>query len=123
MGAEQQLAINLLRQLQLQRDYRVQASLQMEEKPTKPPSLSQRLKKAKDTLLLNPADKKQVMEWMDLEKNSAILHKTDRAIAEKLRAENSNFDSSVDYYDEDYIEDYSEDYIEDYGEYDDDDID
>ena len=117
--AEQQLAINLLRQLQLQRDYRVQTPLQMEEKPTKPPSLSQRLKKAKDTLLLNPADKKQVMEWMDLEKNSAILHKTDRAIAEKLRAENSNFDSSVDYYDEEYTEDYSEDY----GEYDDDDID
>ena len=113
--AEQQLAVNLLRQLQLQRDFRLQTPLQVQEKPTKTPSLSQRLKKAKATLLLNPEDKKQVMEWMDLEKNSAILHKTDRAIAEKLRAENSYFDSSVDYYEDDYSEDY--------GEYDDDDID
>ena len=121
--AEQQLAINLLRQLQLQREYRLQSPLlhhhqqEVQEKPNKSPSLSQRLEKAKATLLLNPEDKKQVLEWMDLEKNSAILHKTDRAIAEKLRAENSDFDttSSVDYYDEDYTYDYEE--------YDDNDID
>lgn len=115
--AEQQLAVNLLRQLQLQREFRLQSPLQVQEKPNKTPSLSQRLTKAKATLLLNPEDKKQVLEWMDLEKNSAILHKTDRAIAEKLRAENSYFepDSSVDYYEDDYSEDY--------GEYDDEDID
>ena len=113
--AEQQLAVKLLRQLQLQRELRLQSPLKVQEKPNKTPSLSQRLKKAKDTLLLNPEDKKQVLEWMDLEKNSAILHKTDRAIAEKLRAENFYFDSPVDYYEDDYSEDY--------GEYDDDDID
>ena len=28
----------------------------------------------------------QVMEWMDLERNAAILEKTDKAIAQKLRA-------------------------------------
>ena len=106
--AEQQLAINLLRQLQLQRDQRFQTPLQVQEKPSNTPPLSQRLKKAKATLLLNPEDKKQVMEWMDLEKNSAILHKTDRAIAEKLRAENSYFDSADDYYEDDYSEEYEE---------------
>ena len=30
----------------------------------------------------------QVIEWMDLERNAAILEKTDKAIAQKLRAAN-----------------------------------
>ena len=29
------------------------------------------------------------MEWMDLERNAAILEKTDKAIAQKLRASSS----------------------------------
>jgi hypothetical protein len=31
----------------------------------------------------------QVMEWLDLERNAAILEKTDRKIADKLRAKTS----------------------------------
>lgn len=100
---EQQLAIKLLRQMQLQRDYRLQLEA-VEEKAETTPSVQQRLKKIKASILLRPEDKKQVMSWMDLEKNSAILHKTDKAIAEKLRQE------KPDYYEEDYVYEYGDSY-------------
>ena len=98
---EQQLAIKLLRQMQLQRDYRLQLEA-VEKKAKTAPSVAQRLKKVKSSILLKPDDKKQVMSWMDLEKNSAILHKTDKAIAEKLRQE------KLDNYEEDYEYDYDD---------------
>ena len=103
---EQQLAIKLLRQMQLQRDYKMELEA-VQEKARASPSLSQRLKKAKATILLNSDDKKQVMQWMDLEKNSAILHKTDKAIAQKLRDESFSRD---EYYDGEYEEDYTDSY-------------
>ncbi len=31
----------------------------------------------------------QVLEWLDLERNAAILQKTDKKIAQKLRAKNA----------------------------------
>ena len=67
-------------------------------------SLTKYLKKAKASLTLDPEEKKQMMEWMDLEKNAAILHKTDKAIASKLRLverfhEDDNSDYA-DYYDD-----------------------
>ena len=37
-----------------------------------------------------------MMEWMDLEKNAAILHKTDKAIAQKLRFAGSERDQQPD---------------------------
>ena len=36
--------------------------------------------------IMIPMPVMQVMEWMDLERNAAILEKTDKAIAQKLRA-------------------------------------
>ena len=35
-------------------------------------------------------EKKQVLECLDLERNAAILDKTDKAIADKLRAKNAS---------------------------------
>ena len=80
----------------------------LRNKPTKKPklvdpilSLSKYLKKAKASLTLDPEKKKQMMEWMDLEKNAAILHKTDKAIAQKIRSASSKKNQEPDFYDKD----------------------
>ena len=96
---EQQMAINLLRQMQSTRnDPGIQESTRNDEQRVKlrnrkrpkvidsVMSLAKQIQKARSTVELDPEDKKQVMEWMDLEKNAAILHKTDKAIANKLRS-------------------------------------
>ena len=96
---EQQMAINLLRQMQSTRnDPGIQESTRNDEERVKlrnrkrpkvidsVMSLAKQIQKARSTVELHPEDKKQVMEWMDLEKNAAILHKTDKAIANKLRS-------------------------------------
>jgi len=44
-----------------------------------------RLSQAAPLLNLNKEERRQVMEWMDLERNAAILEKTDKAIAAKVR--------------------------------------
>ena len=68
---EQQLAIKLLKQMKLKKDYQHQLR-RVQETPKSTSSLSQLLTKAKSSTLLNPEDNKQVMEWMDLEKNSYL---------------------------------------------------
>ena len=86
---EQQMAINLLRQMQSTRNNKQRVKLRNRKKPKvidSVMSLAKQLQKARSTVELDPEDKKQVMEWMDLEKNAAILHKTDKAIANKLRS-------------------------------------
>ena len=86
---EQQMAINLLRQMQSTRKDKQRVKLRNRKKPKvidSVMSLAKQLQKARSTVELDPEDKKQVMEWMDLEKNAAILHKTDKAIANKLRS-------------------------------------
>ena len=96
---EQQMAINLLRQMQSTRnDPGIQESTRNDEQRVKlrnrkrpkvidsVMSLAKQIQKARSTVELDPEDKKQVMEWMDVEKNAAILHKTDKAIANKLRS-------------------------------------
>ena len=59
-------------------------------------SLTKYLEKAKASLTLDPEEKKQMMEWMDLEKNAAILHKTDKAIAQKIRTASAKNDQQTD---------------------------
>lgn len=86
---EQQMAINLLRQMQSTRNDKQRVKLRNRNKPKvidSVMSLAKQIQKARSTVELDPEDKKQVMEWMDLEKNAAILHKTDKAIANKLRS-------------------------------------
>ena len=86
---EQQMAINLLRQMQSTRNDKQRVKLSNRNKPKvidSVMSLAKQIQKARSTVKLDPEDKKQVMEWMDLEKNAAILHKTDKAIANKLRS-------------------------------------
>ena len=86
---EQQMAINLLRQMQSTRNDKQRFKLRNRNKPKvidSVMSLAKQIQKARSTVELDPEDKKQVMEWMDLEKNAAILHKTDKAIANKLRS-------------------------------------
>ena len=86
---EQQMAINLLRQMQSTRNDKQRVKLRNRKRPKvidSVMSLAKQIQKARSTVELDPEDKKQVMEWMDLEKNAAILHKTDKAIANKLRS-------------------------------------
>ena len=86
---EQQMAINLLRQMQSTSNDKQRVKLRNRNKPKvidSVMSLAKQIQKARSTVELDPEDKKQVMEWMDLEKNAAILHKTDKAIANKLRS-------------------------------------
>ena len=102
---EQQLAINLLRKMQSRRKQIQKQDLRKKPRVTNTVLLSlaeqlQQLKQTKSSFvaepdpdpeyLLDPDDKKQVQEWIDLEKNAAILHKTDKAIAQKLRYEESS---------------------------------
>ena len=86
---EQQMAINLLRQMQSTSNDKQRVKLRNRNKLKvidSVMSLAKQIQKARSTVELDPEDKKQVMEWMDLEKNAAILHKTDKAIANKLRS-------------------------------------
>ena len=86
---EQQMAINFLRQMQSTRNDKHRVKLRNRKRPKvidSVMSLAKQIQKARSTVELDPEDKKQVMEWMDLEKNAAILHKTDKAIANKLRS-------------------------------------
>lgn len=103
---EQQAAINLIRKIQSHRKHNTRENLR--KKPTKKPklvdpilSLSEYLEKAKASLTLDPEEKKQMMEWMDLEKNAAILHKTDKAIAQKIRSASSKKNHQPDFSDKD----------------------
>ena len=103
---EQQAAINLIRKIQSHRKHNTRENLR--KKPTKKPklvdpilSLSKYLEKAKASLTLDPEEKKQMMEWMDLEKNAAILHKTDKAIAQKIRSASSKKNQEPDFSDKD----------------------
>ena len=103
---EQQAAINLIRKIQSHRKHNNRENLR--KKPTKKPklvdpilSLSEYLEKAKASLTLDPEEKKQMMEWMDLEKNAAILHKTDKAIAQKIRSASSKKNQEPDFSDKD----------------------
>ena len=105
---EQQAAINLIRKIQSHRKHNTREN--MRRKPTKTKkaklvdpilSLSKYLEKAKASLTLDPEEKKQMMEWMDLEKNAAILHKTDKAIAQKIRSASSMKDQQPDLSDKD----------------------
>lgn len=99
---EQQAAIDLIRKIQSQRKHNMRENLR--RRPTKKVpkevdpilSLSQYLEKAKASLTLDPEEKKQMMEWMDLEKNAAILHKTDKAIAQKIRSASIKSDQQPD---------------------------
>ena len=90
---EQQSAIIVLRNMQKQRVRKQKESLK--RKPQKSElvkkTLTQKLRTTKKSPLLNFAkgEKKQVLAWLDLERNAAILEKTDKAIAEKLRAKNT----------------------------------
>ena len=103
---EQQAAINLIRKIQSHRKHNTRENLR--KKQTKKPklvdpilSLSEYLEKAKASLTLDPEEKKQMMEWMDLEKNAAILHKTDKAIAQKIRSASSKKNQEPDFSDKD----------------------
>jgi len=103
---EQQSAINVLRELKKQRLKQQKESLRIKEQKqnslkkamgqtsqktqTLKTKISKNLRPTNKTpvLNLNFNDKKKVLEWLDLERNAAILEKTDQAIAEKLRAKN-----------------------------------
>ena len=52
-----------------------------------------RLPETSPILNLSNEERKQVLEWLDLERNAAILEKTDRAIAAKLKAKNAALSS------------------------------
>ena len=104
---EQQSAINVLRELKKQRLKQQKESLRIKSQKKKPlkkaitqtsqitqnlkTRLAQKLRSTKKSPVLNLDldDKKNVLEWLDLERNAAILEKTDKAIAEKLRAKNA----------------------------------
>ena len=100
---EQQAAIDLIRKIQSHRKQSLRENFR--KRPTKKVvkevenpiiSLSKYLEKAKASLTLDPEEKKQMMEWMDLEKNAAILHKTDKAIAQKIRTASAKNDQQTD---------------------------
>ena len=81
----------LRKEQQKQRLREQKASLKI--RPTKTESL--RTKVTKEIKLttsllsnLNKEKKKQILEWLDLERDSAILEITDKAIAEKMKAKN-----------------------------------
>ena len=90
---EQQKAINTLRTVQRQRLRKQKEKLGI--KPVKTEAARTkvaaklRLPETSPILNLNNEERKQVLEWLDLERNAAILEKTDRAIAAKLKAQNS----------------------------------
>ena len=65
-------------------------------------TLAQKLSTTKKSPLLKfeKGEKKQVLEWLDLERNAVILEKTDKAIAEKLRAKNAAISLSKTFKDE-----------------------
>lgn len=86
---EQQLAINLLRKMQSNRRAikKKKKEPRVKVKAMSPVESLKKRRKTKESLTLEPVDKNQVIQWEDLEKNAAILHKTDKAIAEKLRAD------------------------------------
>jgi len=90
---EQQKAISALRKVQRQRLRKQKQDLKI--KPVKTEAARTkvaeklRLPQASPILNLNNEERKQVLEWLDLERNAAILEKTDRAIAAKLKAKNA----------------------------------
>ena len=77
---EQQSAANALRNIRKQRQ-------SLKRKPVKMGSF--KTQRAKE-INFNAEEKKQVLEWLDLKRNAAILDKTDKAIAEKLKARNAD---------------------------------
>ena len=87
---KEQSAFNILRTVQNQRKREQKVSVRM--KPPKTESLG--TKKAQEIRLspplsnFNENEKKQVLNWLDLERNAAILEKTDKAVAEKIKAKN-----------------------------------
>jgi len=88
--SEQQAAISALRELKKTRrqKQKQRQRLRDNQKNTVKAevSLSAQLKKQPNALLsLSSGERKKVMEWLDLERNAAILQKTDQKIAEKLR--------------------------------------
>lgn len=103
---EQQSAINVLRELKKQRLKKQKESVRIKQqkkkqrpkvskRPKNPQSSKSKLVEKLRSTMKSPAlnldleDKKKVLEWLDLERNAAILEKTDKAIAEKLRAKNA----------------------------------
>ena len=133
---EQQLAISLIKKMKSKR------KMKPKKQPIKRPkvidsvrSLTEQLQRARDSVSLDPEDKAQVIQWMDLEKNAEILHKTDKAIAHKLKQISSGFHDDTLLSDVDKLlgltdnledvtqnEEYIDDY-EDYESYDEDDYD
>ena len=96
---EQQLALSLLKEIQKQPLRR-----RPEQRRKRPKLVEDNLtvlqRLLKRSQRLESVDRKQVEQWVDLEKNAAILHKTDKAIASKLRlVERFHEDDSSDYAD------------------------
>ena len=94
---EQQKAIAALRSFQRQRLRKQKEKLRI--KPVKTEAARTkvaaklRLPQASPILNLNNEERKQVLEWLDLERNAVILEKTDRAIAAKLKAKTAALSS------------------------------
>ena len=87
---EQQKAISALRTVKQQRLRKQKEQLGI--KPTKTEAartkVAAKLKLPSTSPILNldNEERKQVLEWLDLERNAVILEKTDKAIAAKLKA-------------------------------------
>ena len=87
---EQQKAISALRTVKQQRLRKQKEKLGI--KPTKTEAARTkvaaklRLPPTSPIMNLDNEQRKQVLEWLDLERNAVILEKTDKAIAAKLKA-------------------------------------